>query len=174
MATFTAARAAQTFPAQGHGYSGALYTCWGTITVAANPADGDIYEICKTPSGSGGFIALGGWVAGADIDTGIEAMDIDLGWAANGTAAAATWTAPWGTTYTDSGYAASATGLGNFGVWSGDAILDLLPAGSNYRPIVLTTPIWFAVPTTIQLEANVAANAFTAGAVTVCLIGNIV
>lgn len=169
--TLTGRRALTAFSPEGHGYGAALYACWGSYAIAANVEDGDIFEMCKTPTGGGGFLALGGWLSGADIDTGTEAMDIDLGWAANGSASQATMVSPWGTSYSDSGYTASATGLGNFGVWSGDGITDLFAAGQNYRPIVLTTPLWFAKPTTIQLEANVAANAFTAGTVTVCLTG---
>lgn len=172
--TLTGGRAARTFPAQGHGYSSALYSCWGTYAIAANVELGDIFELCKTPSGSLGFLCLGGWLAAGDLDTGIEALDMDLGWAANGSAAAATWLAPWGTTYTDSGYTADPAGLGNFGVWSGDAIIDLMPAGSNYRPIVLPTPLYFAQPTKIQVEANVAAATFAAGSMTVCLIGHVI
>lgn len=171
--TLTGARAARKFPAQGHGYGGALYSCWGTYAIAANVEDGDIFELCKTPAGSNGFLLLGGHLSGADLDTGDEALDMDLGWAANGTSAAATWTAPWGTTYTDSGYSASPTGLGDLGVWTGDAITNLT-AGRNFRPIILPAPLWFAKPTTIQIEANVAAAGFAAGSVTVCLYGNII
>lgn len=170
--TLTGRRARSTFPPQGHGYGGALYSCWGSYSIAANVEDGDIFELCKTPTGGNGFIVLGGWLAAADMDTGTEALDMDLGWAANGSAAAATLESPWGTSYTDSGYAASVTGLGNFGVWSGAAVTNI-HAGGNYRPIILATPLWFAKPTVIQIEANVAAATFAAGAVTVCLVGNI-
>ena len=168
--TLTGARAASTFMPQGHGYGGALYTCFGSYTVPANVEDGDIFEMCKTPAG---FLALGGWISSDDLDTGTEALDMDLGWAANGSSTQATFVSPWGTSYSDSGYSASATGLGNFGVWSGDAITDLKPAGSIYYPIILPTPLWFAYPTKIQVEANAAAGTFTAGTMTVTLLGNI-
>lgn len=172
--TLTGRRALTAFPAQGHGYGGALYSCWGAYDIAANVEDGDIFEMCKTPTGGNGFLLLGGWLMAADMDTGTEALDMDLGWAANGSASQATLSSPWGTSYSDSGYAASVSGLGNFGVWSGDGVTDLFAAGANYRPIVLTTgPLWFAKPTVIQIEAHVAAAAFAAGNVTVCLVGNI-
>jgi len=166
--TLTGARAATTFPPQGPGSATLVLPVFGSYSIAANVEDGDIFELAKTP---GGWLCLGGWVAAGDMDTGPEALDMDLGWAANGSSAEASIVAPWGTTYTDSGYTASATGLGNFGVWSGDAITDLMPAGSNFRPIVLPTPLWFAYPTKIQLEVNVAAATFAAGSVTATLLG---
>lgn len=169
--TLTGLRAATTFPAQGAGITSSLTACWGHYSVAANVEDGDIFEMCKTPDAGAGFLVLGGWWSLGDMDTGTEALDMDLGWAANGTASAATIEAPWGQTFTDSGYSASAAGLVNAGVLSGDAITDLMPAGTNYRPIVLGTPLWFAKPTKIQVEANVAAATFAAGSMTVCLIG---
>lgn len=173
MTTFTGARAARTLPPQGHGWASQLITCWGSINVAANPADGDIYEMCFTPNR---FLAIGGLVTGADIDTGTEAMDIDLGWVANGGVEAGVdkLISPWGTEYNNAGYQADPDGLGNFGVWTGDGITDLFPAGMIYKPIVLPVPLFFAKRTLIQLEANVAANAFTAGNVTVQLNGFIV
>jgi hypothetical protein len=171
--TLTGARAQRVFPAQGHGYGGALYSCWGTYAIAANVEANDIFEMCKTPAGSAGFLMLGGWLSSADMDTGAETLDMDLGWAANGTASAATFVAPWGTSYSDSGYAVSTNGLGNFGLWSGDAVADIMPAGSNYRPIVLPTPLYFAAPTKIQITAVAASAVFAAGSVTCTLIGTI-
>lgn len=171
--TLTGTRAQRTFPAQGAGLTAALTACWGSYSVAANVEDGDIFEMCRTPDAGAGFLVLGGWMSTADMDTGTEALDMDLGWAANGTSSAASIITPWGATFTDSGYAASATGLVNAGVLSGDAITDLMPAGTNYRPIVLATPLWFAKPTVIQVEANVAAATFAAGGMTICLIGQI-
>jgi len=171
MATFTGNRAASEFGAQGHGYGAALYCCWGKITVSANPADNDIYQLCRTPSGGGGFVALGGWFSAADLDTGTEALDIDLGWAANGTASQESAVMPWGETLSDSGNSASTDGLGNLGVLTGDAVTNLLAAGATHRPIVLSTPLWFAKPTLIQAEANAAAGTFTAGDMTITLTG---
>lgn len=170
MATFTGDRAASTFGAQGHGYGAALYAAWGKITISANPADGDIYEMCWTPSGGDGFVALGGWFSAADLDTGTETLDIDLGWAANGSASAATKVMPWGEQLTDSGNAASVTGLGNLGVLSGDAVTNYI-AGATHRPLLLSTPLWFAQPTKIQLEANAASAVFASGDAMICLTG---
>ena len=171
MATFTGNRAASDFAAQGHGYGAAMYCCWGKITVSANPADGDIYELCRTPSGGGGFVALGGWLTLGDLDTGTEALDIDVGWAANGSSSQRSATMPWGESLSDSGYTADPDGLANLGVLTGDAVTDLFASGQNYRPLVLPTPLWFAQPTMIQAEANAAAAAFAAGDMTIVLQG---
>lgn len=170
--TLTGLRARRTHPAQGSGYGSTLDGCWGYYSIAANVEDGDIFELVKTPTNGSGFLCLGGWVMSGDMDSGTEALDMDLGWAANGNASAVTMLTPWGQTLTDVGYSASATGLGNFGVWSGDAVTDI-HAGGNYRPLVLATPLWFAKPTMIQIEANVAAATFVAGTVTVVLAGKV-
>jgi hypothetical protein len=173
MATFTADRAASTFGAQTHGYGSTLAAAWGKITISANPADGDIYEMCYTPSGGDGFVALGGHFSAADLDTGTETLDIDLGWAANGSSSAATKVMPWGEEMTDSGQAASTAGLGNLGVLSGDAVTNYI-AGATHRPILLATPLWFAQPTKIQLEANAASATFASGDASILLYGIIV
>ncbi len=167
--TLTGVRAKSNFPANSHGYGAAGYLVWGTYAVAADTEDGDIFEMCKTPAG---FLCLGGWLSAADLDTGTEAIDLDLGWAANGDGSE-TWKSPWGTEYTNAAASADPDGLGNFGVWTGDAITDLVAAGQNYRPIVLPAPLWFSGVTTIQLEANAAAGTFAAGSVSCTLIGQI-
>lgn len=169
--TLTGRRAATTFPAQGAGITSSIVCCWGHYNVSANVEDGDIFEMCRTPDAGAGFLVLGGWIALGDMDTGAETLDMDLGWAANGTSSAATVETPWGQTFADSGNSASPTGLINAGVLTGDGITDLMAAGTNYRPIVLATPLWFAKPTKIQVEANAASAAFAAGNMTVCLFG---
>lgn len=171
--TLTGARALRTYPAQGYGLAAALTGCWGYYSVAANVEDGDIFEMCRTPDAGAGFLLLGGWLSMADMDTGTATIDMDLGWAANGTASQLSMTAPWGQTLTDSGYSASATGLINSGVLTGDAVTNLMAAGTNYRPIILPAPLWFAKPTIIQVEANAAAATFAAGSMTCVLMGQI-
>jgi hypothetical protein len=166
--TLTGYRALSTFPRQSAGYATNTASVWGYYDIAANVEDGDIFELVRTPRM---FLCLGGWVAMADIDTGTEALDMDIGWAANGTSSAGTHVTPWGETLTDAGYSASADGLVNSGVWSGDGVTDLFAAGQNYRPIILPTPKFFMAPTMIQAEANAAAGTFTAGRLNVVLQG---
>jgi hypothetical protein len=151
--TLVATRAASTFPVSAHGFGSNLKVAYGTYSVAANVEAGDIFSMCKVPKGS---TVVMGWVYGADLDTGTEAMDIDVGWAA--TADEAT----------------DVDGFGNFGVWSGDAVTDVKPEVSVWYPFggVLRTagPKTFTAEATIQLYANVAANAFTAGVLTVVVL----
>lgn len=148
MATLTAARARTTFPVAGHGFGGALKCAWGSYTIAANPTAADILEICRVPAYA---TVVGGFVMGADLDTGTEALDFDIGWAGNGTDTA------------------DPDGFGNFGVSSGDVITELIPVAGIYRPLqgVLMTegPKTFAAETVIQIVFNVAANAGGTGVI---------
>lgn len=115
MATLTGSRAASTFPVGSAGQANVLHVAYGTYTLAANPTANDVIEFCKLPAGA---TVIGGYLQGADIDTGIETFDIDIGWAANGTDAA------------------DPDGFGNFGVLSGDATAERLPVAGIYVPFV--------------------------------------
>src|SRR5436190_12624209 len=110
MTTLTADRAASTFPTFQPMGAGALAVAWGAYTLTANPTAADIVKLCKVPAGA---VVIGGWFRGEDIDTGTEALDIDIGWAANG-----------GTTTPD---AADPDGFGNFGTIDGDAVSQVKP-----------------------------------------------
>lgn len=149
MATLTAARARSSFPVAGHGFGGAMKVAWGSYTLAANPTAADIIEFCRVPAYA---TVLGGYLMGADIDTGTEAFDMDIGWAANGTEAA------------------DPDGFGNFGVLSGDVITELIPVAGIYRPLqgVLLTagPQTFSAETVIQGVVNAPANAGGTGVLT--------
>jgi len=151
--TLTATRAASTFPVAGDGMAGNLKVATGTYELAANVEDGDIFEMCKVPANA---VVVMGWVYGDDLDTGTEALDMDVGWAANGTDAA------------------DPDGFGNLGVWTGDAVAGIKPEVGIHYPFsgVLYTggPKKFAAETTIQVEANVAANAGGTGTLTVVVL----
>ena len=142
MATLTAARAAANFPVAGHGFGGALKVAWGTYTLAANPTAADIIRFCRVPAYA---TVIGGVFYGADIDTGTETLDIDIGWEDNGTDAA------------------DPDGFGNFGVLSGDVITELIPIAGIWRPLqgVLLTagPKTFAAETIISGTVVAAAAA---------------
>lgn len=171
MATFTGPRAERKMPTVGHGYGGTPIVVRGYINVAANPADGDIYELCWTPPK---FLMFWGMWSLADIDTGTEALDIDLGWAANGGTSGDTARSMDGTEWTDVGYQADPDGLSNAGVLTGDAVANLTAAGASARLILPGQPLYFHSKTLIQAEANAAANAFTAGYMNVWLNGEII
>lgn len=115
MATLTGARAVSTFPVPGLPEQGALGVAWGTYTFAANPSAADVVEFCKLPAGA---TVIGGYYQGADIDTGTETFDMDIGWASNGTDAA------------------DPDGFGNFGVQAGDALTEFRPVAGIYYPFL--------------------------------------
>lgn len=134
--------------------------------IAADVEDGDIFELGKLPANC---LVCGGWIAVDDIDTGTEAIDIDVGWAAAG--ASETYTdSQTGVTYTNSGASASAAGLCNTGVLSGDGSTEVYAAGKTFRWMVLPDPLYFSAETMVQLEANAAAGTFAAGTFGVYLI----
>lgn len=150
--TLTAARASATFPVAGSGPAQNVKVGWGTYAIAADLEDGDIFEMHWVPDGA---TVLGGWTIAGDLDTGTEAIDIDLGWAAN------------------SEDSADPDGFGNLGVWTGDTSVHLGGA-LNYFPhqgvIVTAGPKTYTTgggATKIQLEANAAAGTFAAAQATV-------
>lgn len=143
--TLTGTRAAAGFPVFKPTGAGIVCAAYGSYSVAANVEDGDIWELCKLPAGA---VVIGGAFWASDMDTGTETLDIDVGWAGNGAEAA------------------SAAGFVNSGVLTGDVNTDLTPAGANYRPFNMSAgPITFTRETTVQAEANAAANAFAAGTI---------
>lgn len=145
MATFTAARAAANQPVSGHGFGGTLKVAYGVYNVATALAQNDIIEFCRLPAGA---VAIGGFLQGADIDTGTETFDFDLGWAANGTELA------------------DPDGFGNFGVITGDASVHT-PVAGIYLPLagVLQSAgvQAFSAETVVQGVCNAAANATGTG-----------
>lgn len=147
--TLTATRAAAGFPVPSHGLGGNLKCAWGTYDLAANVEDGDIFEMCRVPAGA---TVVWGVLYGEDLDTGIETLDMDIGWAANGTDAA------------------DPDGFGNLGVITGDTSVHL-PVAGIYIPFqgVLASdgPKTFAAETVIQVEANAAAATGGTGRITV-------
>lgn len=146
MATLTATRAASTFPVGGFAGAGVVNAAYGTYTLAANPTAADICQLCKLPSGA---TPIGGYFATVDIDTGTEALDIDVGIAANGVDSA------------DPDF------FTNGGIYTGDAITDFpLTNAANLRvftgPFPVTT---LGAETTVQAVFNAPANAGGTGAI---------
>ena len=152
MATLTAARAASTFPVSSFVGAGVLNVAYGTYTLAANPTAADIQQACKIPAGA---TVLGGWLRGQDIDTGTAALDIDVGWAANGGSGV--------------GATADPDGFGNFGVLNGTAVANYLPEGGFLIPLhgtLAAGPVSFDAETTVQCVFNAPANAGGTGGLT--------
>ena len=152
--TLTATRAEDGFPVAGEGLAAGLQVATGTYELAENVEDGDIFEMCKVPKNA---VVVGGWIMGEDLDTNAtETLDMDIGWAANGTDAA------------------DPDGFGNLGVWTGDAISGLKPVAGIYFPLqgVLFTggPKKFSEVTTIQIEANAAAATGGTGTLSVVVL----
>jgi hypothetical protein len=145
--TVTATRAGSTFPVAAGGGAGVAHVAWGTYNIAAATADGDIIKLCKLPAGA---TVIDACIYGEDIDTGTEAWDADLGWAANGDEVA------------------DPDGLGNLGVLTGDAFGSSEVGVRAFSGGVLRTagPKTFNAETTIQLEVNTAANAGGTGRIT--------
>lgn len=156
MATFTATRADATFPVAGPGDAGSAKMAFGTIAISANPVAGDIYEMCTIPRGA---VVTGGYLMASDIDTNTtETLDMDLGWAANGVEAA------------------DSAGLGDLGVWTGDATGTKPEVGSYFAAagVLLTAgPVSFSKKTTIQVECVATAATFAAGQLTVVIFYNV-
>ena len=146
--TLTSLRAFKGFPVAGVGHGGSLKTAYGTYSVASNPEDGDIFEMCRIPAGA---TVVGGRFYAFDIDAGTEALDMDVGWAANGSDAA------------------DPDGLLNAGVLTGDAVDGVKPESGTSMPLggvlLVSGKKQFAKETVIQIEANVAANSFSAGVI---------
>jgi hypothetical protein len=151
MATFTAARAASTFPVAKTVGGGVVHAAWGTIEVAANPVAADVYEMCRVPAGA---VVIGGQIFSDDLDTNAtETLDLDVGWAANGVDVA------------------DPDGFGNLGVQGTDTVAGIKPeAGYNYQfggVLITDGPKTFAAETVIQVTTVATAATFAAGTLSV-------
>ena len=149
-ATLAGSRAKLTIPMGGTGPGGDLKAVYGEVTIDAATEDGDIFQVCYVPAGA---TVVGGWILAGDGDTGAEALDIDIGWAANGVDAA------------------DPDGFGNLGVWTGDATHGGSSEVGNQLMLggvlISAGPKTFTANTLIQLETNTAANSGVAMNVTV-------
>lgn len=119
-----------------------------TFTVAA--ADTLLTFKNAIPAGATVFM---GFLYGADIDTGTEALDMDIGWAAT------------------ADEVADPDGFGNLGTITGDTITDLKPVAGIYYPFQGTLftagPKTFTAQADLTITINTAANAGGTGALTI-------
>ena len=150
MATLTAPRATAAFPVPNLPPQGVLGVAWGYYNFATAPSAADIVNMCKLPAGA---TVIGGYLQAADIDTGTEALELDVGWAANGAEVA------------------DPDGFGNNGVLSGDAVAEFRPVAGIYVPftnIVQDSAFkTFTAETTVTVTVVAAANAGGTGYVKV-------
>jgi hypothetical protein len=151
MATFTATRASSTFPVAAPVAAGQMCVAHGTIEVAANPVAADIYQMCRLPKGA---TVVGGWIRSDDLDTNAtETLDLDVGWAANGSDAA------------------DPDGFGNLGPMTTDTVAGIKPETGYNFPLggVLATegPKTFAAETVVQVTCVATAATFAAGTLSV-------
>ena len=151
MATFTADRAAATFPVFKSTGAGVLCAAYGTIEVSANPTASDVYQMCRIPKGA---VVLAGRIYSDDLDTNAtETLDLDVGWAANGVESA------------------DPDGFGNLGVLGTDTVAGIKPeSGYNYAfggKLVTDGPQAFSAETTITVTCVATAATFAAGTLSV-------
>lgn len=151
MTTFTATRAASTFPAFQASGSGVLCAAYGTIEVTANPVANDVYEMCRIPAGA---VIVGGRIYSDDLDTNAtETLDLDVGWLANGVEAA------------------DPDGLGNLGVFTTDTVAGVKPeSGYNFAfggKLITDGPHAFSAETVIAVTCVATAATFAAGTLSV-------
>lgn len=145
--TLSATRAAAAVPQRTPQGEGEVAFTYGIYEIAAVVEDGDIFEMCRIPAGCS---VIDGFVRADDIDTGTEALDMDVGWAANGTESA------------------DPDGFGNLGTWTGDAVTNVKPETQIWYPfngVLKDGPQAFTNETVIQLEANTPSNAGHVGTV---------
>jgi hypothetical protein len=150
MTTFTASRAASTFPVF-KGLGASLCIAWGSIEVTANPVAADVYELCRIPKGA---IVVGGKIMSDDLDTNAtETLDLDVGWLANGTDAA------------------DPDGFGNLGPLTTDIVAGVKPeAGYNFEfggKLITDGPQAFAAETVVAVTCVATAATFAAGTLSV-------
>ena len=150
MTTFIATRAEPEFPVFEASGSGIVCRAFGTIQVAIDPVAADIYQMCRVPKGS---VVIGGWFRLADMDTGVETLDMDVGWADNGVESA------------------DSDGFGNFGTLTGATITGYKPELGTIMPfggvLISAGTQTFSNETIIQVTAVTAAATFAAGQMTV-------
>jgi hypothetical protein len=75
MATVTADQAASTFPVFEPSGRGIKCFAYGSYTISSALSKNDLIEFCKVNP----CFVVGGFLAAADLDTGTEAMEVDVG-----------------------------------------------------------------------------------------------
>jgi hypothetical protein len=138
-----------------------LIGLYGEYDVAVNPVAADVYQFFYIPAG---FLVLGGMVHVGNMDTNAtETLDIDFGWAANGTPSQVTFQDANDKQWLDEGFVADPDGFVNSALLQGDVITDLVAVGMNIRPFPMATgPLYFHRKTLVQATCIAPAATFSA------------
>ena len=118
----------------GSGPAGDLKVCFGSINIATALSAADTVNFFTAPKG---FAPLFGFLQGADLDTGTEALEIDIG------------------------ISGDTTKYLNSGVITGDAVLEVKPVAGIWMP--LAEELFTVVPTQFAADTDIIAT-FTAAA----------
>lgn len=147
---FTRTRADLNAPVPSPSDAGVLMCLYAIIDVTTIAVGTNTVDIGYLPKGA---IPVGGYFACVDMDTGTEALDMDLGITANGVDSA------------DPDF------FMNGGLFSGDAITDLpFTNSANFRPLTGPFPVMqLGAKTLVQHITNTAANATGTGKFVVCI-----
>lgn len=142
MATYRSAQVAAGQVFSGIAPANQVQTVCGIFNITTALAQNDVVKLVTLPAGA---TVVGGYLQAVDIDTGTEALDIDVGWSAN------------------------PDGFGNLGVWTGDAVSGFKPDTGNLfnlgGELFVGGPVSFTAATDIELVCNAAANAGGTGKV---------
>lgn len=143
-------RAASDFPMFAGRGGGNLKVAYGSYTIGTALEANSTVDLCHLPKGA---IVLGGMLFGQDVDTGTEALEIDVGTRTKGTA------------FDDT--SASAAAFLNSGVLTGDAIADHSPAAKIlcHFSEFGAGPKTLAADTTVFATITAAANAGGTGTI---------
>ena len=146
MADLTTYQAAATTAVPGH--SSNTMTLFGSVNIATAQSAADIITLFTAPAG---FTPLYGFLQGADLDTGTEALEIDVG------------------------IVGDTTKYLNSGVISGDVVAEVKPVAALWMPLAeelfTVVPTEFTADTAIIATITAAANAGGTGVLTVVMTG---
>lgn len=127
---------------------GNLKVAYGSYTIGTALEANSTIDFCHIPNGA---TIVGGMLNGSDLDTGTEALEIDVGTRTKGTA------------YDDT--SADPDALLNSGVLSGDAVAEHVPQGGLCVHLKLAAPITLTKDTTVFGTFTAAAAATGTGTV---------
>jgi hypothetical protein len=145
--------AASTVPLAGQGDAGVVRAAFGIYEISGAMAINSTIDMCHLPKDA---IILGGYLTGDDLDTGTEAMELDVGLRTKGTL--------YGDTSVD------ADALLNSGVLTGDALNDHSPGAKvlvHFQGDACIVPKKLTVDSTVMITFTAAAAGGGTGTIAV-------